>query len=536
MRISGRRWNAIVFIAALCVLIFESACGRRRQAGAPKTAGAASSQVLTVLLGSEPLNMDPALISDPESAAVAAQVYEGLVTLEPGTVRVAPALAQRWETSADGLRLTFQLKEGVFFHDGTPCDADAVKFSLLRQCDPNHPYHLGGRMRFAKLLFGDPASTETELVRDVSAPDSRTVVIELARPFSPFLRNLATVQASVVSPSAVQTLGDDFNTTMVGTGPFRLMPSRAGATVLARNEAYHGPAAPLKELRFKVSRDAAARAAALAKGDADLAAGLDGRARAMLADAKNICMSDDPAMNVSYLALNCARTPLDNRLVRQAVAAALDATVLVESAMDRAFVPAAGLLPPGMTGHDPARRPAVGNLERARRLLEEAGYPNGFTVTLAIQTRPRIFCTNPAKLAAKIREDLGRAGISVRIEEKDMNAFADSLKRRDYQMALTGWVADTGDPDNFLHPMVRQPDNDQNYSSDGVAQLMAAAAAEPDEVARAELYRKVEALVLADAPVIPISHARHPFGVHARVKGFKFPPLLVPRLAGVSAE
>jgi peptide/nickel transport system substrate-binding protein len=491
---------------------------------------------LTVLLGSEPINWDPALISDLDSATVAAQVYEGLVTLEPGTVKVMPSLAEGWEVSQDGMTYTFRLKEGVVFHDGTPCDADAVKFNLLRQCDPNHPYHLGRRMRFAKLLFGDPASTATELVRDVSAPDSRTVVIELARPFAPFLRNLATVQASIVSPSAVQTLGDDFNTTMVGTGPFRLVPSRAGATVVVRHEAYHGPPPALREIRFRAVRDPVARAAALQKGEADLAAGLDGRARALLKGVSGIRMSDAPSMNVGYLALNCARPPFDHRLVRQAIAAALDPVALVEWGMDSGFVPAAGLLPPGMAGHDPSRKPAAADLERARRLLAEAGYPNGFTVTLATRTRPRLYCTDPAKLAARIREDLARISVSVRIEEQGMNVFADTIKNRDYQMALTGRVGDTGDADDFLQPMARQPDNDQNYVSDGIAHLMAAAAAEQDEAVRGDLYRKVQALLLADAPVIPLSHARQSFAVHARVKGFDFPPLLVPRLAGVRVE
>src|SRR5690606_30038608 len=109
-------------------------------------------------------NMDPAQMNDIESAEVAAQVYEGLVRFKHGSVEVEPCLAERWDVSEDGLEWTFHLRPGAQFQDGTAVNADAVVFSVMRQIDEEHPSHVRGRMRYAKLLFGDPSTTETALV------------------------------------------------------------------------------------------------------------------------------------------------------------------------------------------------------------------------------------------------------------------------------------------------------------------------------------------------------------------------------------
>lgn len=516
-----------------------AACGDggARRRGASAGADDQDRKILNYSIGNDLANMDPAQINDIESALVAQQVYEGLVKFKADSVEVEPALAEKWEASENGLKWTFHLRPNIRFQDGTPVDADAVVFSVMRQMDSNHPFHVPGKMRYANFLFGDKSTTETELVRDVAAPDPQTVVFTLARPYTPFLKNMAMTPASVVSPTATRTYGKDFNTTMVGTGPFSIRQYRRDEQVtIVKNPGYWGQPAQLDEVRFRILRDPNVRLNSLRKGDSDVISGIEPTAIPILKEDSNVDVHSEPSMNLGYIALNNKRPPFDNPKVRLALCYAIDRDYIVNTLFSGTSVIAKGIIPPGMLGYSPDRAGYPYNPEKAKALLAEAGFPNGFTVTFSSHDRPRIYFPVGIKLAERIQQDLGKIGVTAKIDQMEYPTFLARQKSKDYQMANSGWVSDNGDPDNFIYELAGREDNDCNYSNPEATRIMRQASMEKDDTKRAELYKKAEDLLAADPPFIILNHAKQTLGIRKRVTNFKMHPTGVTQLAGVGLQ
>lgn len=515
-----------------------SGCGKApvaRQEG--EGTGASGSKVLTYAIGNDISNMDPAQIADIESALVASQVYQGLLKFKPDSVEVEPDLAESYEISPDGLTWTFRLREGVRFHDGTPFNSDAVVFSVMRQMDENHPGHVPGKMEYGHFLFGDRSTSETMLVREVTAPDERTVVFTLARPYQPFAKNLAMTPAAVVSPTAVTTMKNDFNTTMVGTGPFVLKSAqRDSQMLLVRNPNYWGKAVPLDELRVRVLRDPSVRLSSVRKGEIDVISGVEPTALSALESDPEVTVLSEPSMNLGYLMLNNNKPPFDNRLVRLAVNHAINRQALVRDLLLGTSVEAKGVIPPGMLGHDPANEGYSYDPEKARRLLAEAGFPDGLDVIFSTHNNARIYNPAGAKLAERIQQDLAQVGIRAKLDMMEFPAFLERTRSRDYTMANSGWVTDNGDPDNFIYELVGREDNKLNYSNPESTRLMRSAAGEKNEAKRAEMYRAAEDMVMADAPFVPLNHGKQILAARKRVKNLRLHPTGVTHLAEVDVE
>jgi peptide/nickel transport system substrate-binding protein len=180
------------------------------------TGGVAAAQptgTLVVGLVAEPVNLDPAQVTDLNSTRVGRRIVESLVTFPEESTQVVPGLAESWTISKDGLRYTFKLRKNVKFHDGTPFDAESVKFSIERQINPEHPFNKLGKYPFANFFFGN--------VKAVEVIDPSTVDFILKEPRASFLTILTSAAASIVSPTAVKKLGADYQSSPVGTGPIK---------------------------------------------------------------------------------------------------------------------------------------------------------------------------------------------------------------------------------------------------------------------------------------------------------------------------
>lgn len=527
----GRR-----LVALLLGVTLLAGCGKA-PVGGERTTDGEGRKVLTYAIGNDLSNMDPALITDIESALVATQVYQGLLKFKPDSVDVEPDLAESYEVSPDGLTWTFRLREGIRFHDGTTLDSGDVVFSVMRQMDENHPAHVPGKMQYAHFLFGDRSTSETTLVTDVSAPDERTVVFRLARPYQPFAKNMAMTAAAIVSPEAVRTLKADFNTTMVGTGPFRLKSAQRDSQVtLVRNEEFAGPRPPLDEIRFRILRDANVRLSSVQKGETDVIAGVEPTAIEQIEKNPQLVLLSEPSMNLGYLMLNNQKPPFDNRLVRLAVNHAINREAIAEQLFSGTSVVARGIIPPGMLGHNPDSKGYPYDPERAKKLLAEAGYPDGLTVTFSTHNNARIYNPVGAKLAERIQQDLAKVGITATIDMMEFPAFLARTNALDYVMANSGWVTDNGDPDNFIYELAGREDNRSGYRNPEATRLMREAAGEQDEAKRAEMYRKAEEMLLEDPPFAPLNHGKQMLAVRGRVRNLKLHPTGVTQLAGVDVE
>lgn len=515
-------------ITAVLGLALLSGC----KGGRPdRHADGKTTDVLAFTIGNDISNMDPAQMNDIESAQVAAQVYEGLVRFKHGAVDVEPCLASSWDVSADGLTWDFHLRPEVRFQDGSACDADAVVFSVMRQMDEEHPAHVRGRMRYAKLLFGDASSTESALVKSVDAVGTGTVRFTLHRPYMPFLQNLAMTQASIVSPQAWKTLGGDINTTMVGTGAFRLKRySRDQRIELTRNNQYWGPRARLAGVQFQVLRDPSTRMNSVRRGDSDVITGIEPYSLELLESDKGVTVLSEPSMNLGYIGMNCNVPPFDNPRVRLALCYAVDREFLTDVLFNRTSIVATGIIPPGMLGYDENRLGWPYNPDRARELLKEAGFENGFKVTFSTHNRARIYSPVGVVMVERIQQDLAAVGVTAVIDQMEFPTFLERQKSRQYQMANGGWISDNGDPDNFLFELVGREDNSLNYKNPEATRLMRQATTEQDQEKRAALYRKAEALVAEAPPMVPLNHAKQIMAIRKRVHDFVMHPTGVNRL------
>lgn len=519
-------------LACIAGFLLLTACEGGRPNRGKGSAVSANSIVFT--LGNDISNMDPAQMNDIESAQVAAQVYEGLVRFKHGSVDVEPCLATEWTVSDDGLEWIFKLREGVHFQDGSPLTAEAVVVSVQRQMQDTHPYHVKGRMRYAGLLFGDSSSTATQLVTAVQAVDQHTVKFDLARPYMPFLQNLAMTQAVILSTESLKKLGNDINTTMVGTGAFSLKTYKRDQRItVTRNPGYWGTPAHLDEIEFLVLRDPNTRLNSLRRGNSDVISGIEPYSVGLLEDDANVSVLSEPSMNIGYIALNCAEPPLDNPKVRHALNYAIDKAFLSNILFNNTSVEASGIIPPGMLGYDETRSYYSHDPDKARQLLKEAGYPNGFRIVFSTHNKARMYSPVGVRLAERIQQDLAAVGVTAELDQMEFPTFLERQKSREYTMANGGWISDNGDPDNFLFELVGREDNNLNYVNPQATALMRNATGEKDLAKRAEMYKAAEKLVMEAPPMIPLNHAKQTMAIRRTVQNFVMHPTGVNRLDSV---
>lgn len=259
--------------------------------------------------GGDSVHLDPAIIEDGASAQVVGQIFESLYTYKPGSTEVTPLLADGMPTiSADGKVYTIKLKKGIKFHDGTPFNAEAVKYTIERQLKGDK-----AAMPYADFTFG--------AVEKVEAKDESTVVITLKEPVAPFLANLAMgLAAPIISPEAHKKLGDKFSEQPVGTGPFIFESwTKDQQIVLKKNPNYWDTknAPSVDKVIFKVIKESNLRVDAVIKGEVDAIDGIaPADVRRVAAEAH---LLEAPGMNISYMGFRVNRPPFDNKELRQAI-------------------------------------------------------------------------------------------------------------------------------------------------------------------------------------------------------------------------
>jgi peptide/nickel transport system substrate-binding protein len=477
--------------------------------------------------GADSKSLDPQAVDDGESAHVIENVFEGLVAFGSGSTRIVPALAEKWETSPDGLDWTFHLRPGLKFHDGTPVDGEAVVFTFRRFLDekgPAVPTEVPYRTYFS------------DVIAAVEAKDAGTVVFRLKAPYAPFLPNLCMFAAGIVSPAAVRAAGPvAFGKNPVGAGPFRFQEWNAGEKkiTLARNESYwRGPSA-VERVVFLTIPDNNARLSALRSGSCNWMDGLNPEDLDACRKDARLRVWTAPAPNVGYLAMNVLRKPFDDRRVRRAVALAIDRKKLVDALYFGAGLPAVHPMAPGMLGYDESVPVPEPDPAKAKALLAEAGFPDGFDTELYSMPNPRPYFPNPQKIAQVLKSDLAAVGIRATINPVgDWAAYLAAVQNGKHPMCMLGWTGDNGDPDNFLSTFFSAACAKPGPGALGVAfwvdprmqELLQRGNRELDVGKRAAVYREALALVREEVPLVPIAHAEQVFLSTSGFQGFVVQP------------
>jgi peptide/nickel transport system substrate-binding protein len=486
--------------------------------------------------GGDSVQLDPAVVTDGESFRVTNQGCESLLKYDGETTNVAPSLASEWAASEDGLVWTFNLREGVMFQDGTPFNADAVVFNFERWRFTDNPYHFEEQVfEYYDYMWG--GFDDASIITSVEALDEYTVQFTLSAPLAPILANLAMPMFNIASPTAIQEYGPDYGTPEVGfvcTGPFQFVEWQTDdRIVLERYEDYWGEIpGNIDRIIIRTIPDNSARFAALQTGE------LHAMEQANIEDLDVAEAADDlyilarPALNTAYLAFSYRIEELQNQLVRQAISLAVDRAAITEAFFGKYGEVANNFLPPLVWGHND-EVVAEYNPERARELLAEAGYPDGFSeVTVDGEKMPltlyytpivRFYSPDPEGIAQAQANNLAAIGIEVQLATLgDWPTYLDARRNGElvglYQL---GWGGDNGDPDNFLGYFFAEgpKPNEGFYDNAELRTLLQAARIAPQEE-RTAMYQEAEAMLAADAGRIFIAHQNTPLVFRNDVSGY----------------
>ncbi|OXM13843.1 ABC transporter substrate-binding protein [Paenibacillus herberti] len=498
---------------------------------APSTGGAGSQDTLIVARGGDAASLDPAIVTDGESIKVTEQIFEGLLTYKADSTEIQPALAESYEVSEDGLTYTFKLRQGVKFHDGTDFNADAVVFNFNRWFDPAGPYKFeGDSFDYYDSMFGPDGS---RVIKEVKAVDPATVQIVLNKRQAPFLQNIAMPSFGIASPKAIEEKKDKFKSEPVGTGPFTFKEWKRNESItIEKNPNYWKQGLPkLNRVIITVIPENTARFTALQNGEIDLMEGVNPDDLAALESNAELQKIVRPSFNIGYVGFNVKKKPFDDPKVRVALSHAVNKAGIIQAFYGGLAEPAINPMPPSTLGYNKDVQDYPYDLEKAKKLLADAGYPNGLPEEMVFYAMPvaRPYMPDGKKVAEAIQADFAKIGVKTKIESPEWATYLSDLKTGEKEdLFMIGWTGDNGDPDNFLFTLLHKDaigsNNYAQYSNEEVNKLLSQGQSETDPAKREELYKQAQVLIKADAPWIPLVHSTPLLAGKANIKGYVLSP------------
>jgi ABC-type transport system substrate-binding protein len=465
----------------------------------------------------DPRSLDPALSTDVPTGEVVTLLFDNLTQFDP-EAQLKPGLARSWETDRAGRTYTFHLRQGATFHDGRPIKAADVRASLLRALAPGST---GGRSWPLYPIRGARAyaAGETKDVAGIVVPDDSTVVLTLDEPLNVFPKLLAMPVAAIV-PTPTPP---DFDQHPIGSGPWKFVSwSHDDAIVVAKNPNHWGGAPKSDTLRIRIIPEPLTQAAEYEAGKLSVVEVPVGETRRW-EQGHAAELQRRPGLKDLYVAINTTRGPLKDVRVRRALNHAIDVRTLLATLFAGRGVRSAGSLPPGITGYDSTRTPYDYDPAEAKRLLAEAGYPNGFAVKLWRTQRAEL-----ARLAQSIQQNLAEVGVRAEIVERDASSARAAVRNGEADLFLTDWWADYPDPENFNYPLFHSrnkgPGGNYAFLSDPQLDTMILRArATTNEAENARLAREIDARVFDLAPWIFLWFPVDMWAAQPDVRGWRFP-------------
>ncbi len=468
--------------------------------------------------------------------ATSRQVYNRLVEFERGGTTVAPALAERWEVSEDGLQYTFYLRRDVPFHTtrfftpSRPLNADDVLFSFQRQLDPEHPYHQvsGGTYEYFN------AMSMPDLIESIEKVDDYTVRFNLTRPEAPFIANLAMDFAVILSAEygeqlAQQGREEQMNQQPVGTGPFRFLAYQKDAVIRYQaHPDYWDGKAPIDNLIFAITPDASVRYAKLKAGECHVMPYPNPADVQAMEQDPTIELLSQEGLNVGYLAFNVEKEPFGDPRVRRALNMAIDKQAIIDAVFQGAGRIAKNPLPPTLWSYNEEVEDYPYDPEQAKALLAEAGFPEGFSTDIWAMPVQRPYNPNARRMAEVIQADWAAIGVNAEIVSYEWGEYLRRSKDGEHQTLLLGWTGDNGDPDNFLAVLLGcdgiDGANRARWCHPPFEELIQKAKTLSDQDERAELYRQAQMIFKEQAPWVTIAHSVWFQPVRQEVEDFRIDP------------
>lgn len=456
-------------------------------------------------------------------------IFDRLVEVEttsPGQSKLVPGLAESWDISSDGITYTFHLRKNVKFQNGEIFKADDVLYTFDRMLDPKTK---ALNTDFLDMIAGatDRLNGKASSVSGLKVIDDNTIQISLAEPYAPFLANLATPAGSIYNRKATTEAGDQFGIDpkkTIGTGPFIFKSWKLNdSAVLVAYKDYFKGESKLAGVNFKVVPQEDTARMLFETGKLDI---FDcDNAVSQIPYFKNSAkwknqIVSGPRVGLYYYAINENIKPLGDVRVRKALQMSIDRQAILDKLYYGTGKVFNGIMPPGLLGYNPNLEPIVYNPTKAKQLLAQAGYPNGFTMEIAQVTDS----PTSLKINEAVQAMLGKVGIKVKIIQKDSASFYAIRGDGKLQTYESDWSADFNDPDNFIYTFFsskNSPTRSYNYKNPDVFAKIEKARAMVNQTDRIKLYQEVEkTIVTQDAAWIPLFSLDHLFVVQPRVKNF----------------
>lgn len=480
-------------------------------------------KILVIGGASSSIGLDPAVVTDHESLKVTVNIYDNLVKYHKDGAGIEPALAESWNVSENGLIWQFKIRKGVFFHDGTPLNAQAIAFNFNRWMDENSLYHAGYFSYWNMSFGGFPG-----IVQQVTALSDEDLEIRLKRPYSPFLSILTMPAFGIASPDAIMTYNENLKQHPIGTGPFIFESwSDDNAITLKRNDNYWGDKAKVGKVIFKTIPDEKERLDAFKSGEVHIIDLLTRDEVESVGMDKDLSVISRPYFNIGFLSMNMNNEYFKLKEVRQAIGHLLDRDKMMTVAFDELSKSANSFLPPVIWGHNETIKALDYDVNKAKRMLRSVGLSDGFELELLVMDSPRKYFPKPIYLGSYIRESLLKANINVNVTIEPWEEVIKKRNRGSYDMVLAGWNGDIVDPDNFLYTIFASENlkqglsNNYSYYRNPQVDLLLNQARQATNIAfRTSLYREVQELIHKDTPAIPLAHTMTFIGTRRNVVGY----------------
>ena len=499
----------------------------------------AMAKPLTVCTESSPDGFDVvqfnSLVTTNASADV---IFNTLVSYDEAAKKVAPSLAQKWDVSDDGLTYTFHLRPNVafqttdYFKPTRKLTADDVVFTFERMLSESNPWH---KVTGASGFPHAQSMGLVKLIKSVSKVDDNTVKFELNEPNATFVPILTMGFASIYSAEYADQLlkankQTDLNAKPIGTGPFVLKNYTKDAVIRYDvNPDYWGAKPKIDRLIYAITPDASVRAQKIKAGECQIALSPKPQDVIEAKNDKSLKVSETPAFMTAFVALNTQKKPLDNPKVRQALNVAFDRTTYLKTVFENTATPAVNPFPPNTWSYDKSVSAYPYSADRAKKLLADAGFPNGFDTTIWVRPNGSVLNPNPKAGAELLQADLAKIGVKAQVKVIEWGELIKEAKQGQHDMLFMGWAGDNGDPDNYLSPLfscnaVKSGINFARYCDPQLDKLIADGKTTPDIAKRTKAYVEAQKIIHDQALWIPLAYPTAAALTRGNVSGYSVSP------------
>ena len=504
----------MTIILSMLLLVACGGSGEKKEGG---DAGAGTAKdTLVIAQGADAKSLDPHASNDNPSSRIRVQIYDRLMELDDNGVP-QPMLAESWERP-DDKTIIFHLRKGVKFHNGDEMKASDVKFSLERAL---------ASPEVAEIISG---------INSVEVLDDYTVKVTTEKPMAAILNNLAHTTIAILSEKATKEAGDKFGQNPIGTGPYKFVSWQSGdrITLEAFPEYWQGEA-PTKNVIFRNIVEDTNRTIGLETGELDIVYDIQGMDKNKLKDDDRFVLIEGPQASMTYLGFNMKKEPYNNPKVREAISYAIDQKPIIDTVFLGAGEAANSIIGPNVWGYYDVEK-FTQDIEKAKALLAEAGFPNGFKAKIWVND-------NPVRrdIAVILQDQLKQIGIDLAIETVEWGAFLDGTARGDHEMFLLGWGTVTRDPDYGIYELVStatmgSAGNRSFYSNPTVDKLLEEGRTELDPEKRKVIYKEIQEIIRKDIPMYMIIYPLQNVVTQKNIKNFKLDSAQSHKIYGVIKE